>query len=287
MTWGHQPGRRARVLQFDARLAIARVPPRHDPALEKPGIPRRYTAVSEEQTTDYRVRPGILRHLEFYVPREFPHQVLAVGESRKAPAVQNRSRTGVQHLDRFCAVLVVPIQTVNGDLVRASIREVDVNRETVPAEPCGRDPVARRVLLERAWIRSRSRPGIKRLPGRVNRSETRIGGRIADHGVPVCPIGAFPITHGPGIRFHELRRRATRAKTSAEEHTAKYSVWPRGSCYLESHMSLNVPHQVRAVSESGNAAAVHDRSRYGIHHRNRLRPALIIPVEAVNRYLVR
>src|SRR5581483_10902655 len=84
----------------------------------------------------------------------------------------------VQHVDLLAAADLVPVQEVEGHLVRGPVGEVDVHREGARGVPRGRDVVAGGGrLLQGAGVGGGGHPGVLGVARRRDGGVAGVGGR--------------------------------------------------------------------------------------------------------------
>src|SRR5262249_54402965 len=101
------------------------------------------TAGAEEHAADDGIAAAKqVGDLELNVARDIPHQVLTAGEGGHCLAVEHTPRTGIEDVDAFGAwAVIVPVESVQGNLMGIAIGQVDIDGEAGAAVPGAGDAV--------------------------------------------------------------------------------------------------------------------------------------------------
>ena len=132
-----------------------------------------------------------------------------------APVVSARD------LDLLASPLIVIVEEVQGDVVRLSVREVDVDREARVSVPGGGHAGRAAGRLQCSGVARVRRPGKVRLAGGRDRGVRGVVGRAADDVVALRAVGPDPVTRGRGVLIDEHGRRVGDHRHTGGPHDAR------------------------------------------------------------------
>ena len=137
------------------------------------------------------------------MPAEVPDQILSAVEPADRLRVEHQTSGGIKDLDPLLAPHHVPVQRVEGHLMRGPIGEIHIDREAVPRVPRGGLAARTGRVLQRSHVGGGRGPGPRALPAECDRRVGRVAGRGVREGVPLLPVGPDPRALRRRIRPHE------------------------------------------------------------------------------------
>ena len=201
-------------------------------------------------------------------------------------------------LDLLASIMAVPVDGVEGDGVGVAVGQVDAHCETGGRVPGGGDPTRTAGILEAARVGRVQRPGVARITRGGDGSVGGIVGVIGRVANDVVTIGTVGFHPGALRRRVCLDKRRCRSRSRRWSRSRSGSGGGSGSCEEQSiehgvaagqvrdrdlHVTADGPDLIGAVDERREGLGVQHGPAGHVGDLDLLAPAVVVPVEGVER----
>jgi hypothetical protein len=156
----------------------------------------------QEHAADHSVVTSRLCNLQFHMAGDAPDSIDALGKVGNALRIEDRTSCRVENTNGLCARCLIPVQTVDCDLMNSLVRKVDIDKEVGCRGPAARNtPSGGQVLKSPNRGRSGS-PGIGVL-ARRNWSYGGVYCPVADYGHVRIVVCVLPVALSRGVQALE------------------------------------------------------------------------------------
>src|SRR5262249_15050378 len=154
----------------------------------------------------------------------------------------DRAAGGVQDIDSLTPAVKSPIETVESDLVRISVRETQIDGEAGGRKPGGGYAIRGGGLLRRPRVGGARRPGEGGLPSERDLDPGGVAGGIVGNGFAIDAVESFPGSLRGTVGPDKGRRRWRR-----KEDSTNHGVWTAGKCDSYREVTGQIPCQVQTA----------------------------------------
>ena len=157
-------------------------------------------------------RPRV-RDADANIPAQIPEEVLAVGETGNAAAIEHSAAREIDYVEPLGSALPIPVQAVDGDAVRVTVDQIEIDVEAGVGVPGGGNAIGGggRTFLEGAHVRGGSDPSGKSFAAEGHLSIGWVAGDVVGNGESVGAVDSLPGSLRRGIGGKEGR-------TSGDRH---------------------------------------------------------------------